>query len=153
GQAPAFPRVRPDDEPFAVRGKPHVAPERRREFVGGEPPDDPAGLIVNGNRRPRRQEAQALVVLRPGRRRAHPALPALVVGGGDPPFAALGMNRDRQRRPHLLVALRQFLARAVGQGRGAVTTLLGCRGPCHFLKDGPAPDWLLPIRIDQEKIG
>src|SRR4029077_17847141 len=95
----------------------------------------------------------ALVVLLQGRRRAHPALPALIVGRGDQAFSAARVNRDRQRCPHLLVALRQFLAPAVGQGRGAIQPLLECRGLCHFLVDGPAPDGFLLVRVEQVEVG
>src|SRR5262245_46551587 len=149
GQTATFPLPCPDIESFPVGRKAHPAPEWRQEPLDRETLDGFSGVIVNGDRRLRRQEAQSLIVLLPRRRRTYPALPTLVVGNGNQLFRASRMNRHRQRGPHLLVALRQFSAGAVGQGRGAVLSLFQ-RG-CFFdlLVGSTRPDRLLLVGIDQ----
>src|SRR5262249_50492514 len=58
---------------------------------------------------------------------------ALVGGGGARPFGPLGMHRHGQRGPDPVVALRQFLAPAVGQGRCAVASFFRPRRLCRLV--------------------
>ncbi len=159
GQAAAGPGVRRRQQVLAVGEEAQVAPEGAGERPRAEAAHGLAVLVVDRDGRARRQEADAEVLVLAGRRRAHPALPALVVGGGHQALRLGGVSRpldvdgDGQRGPGRFVALRQLLAPPVGQGRLAVEALFRTRRLGRVRAHGPAPQRPGAPRAEDEEVG